>query len=215
MIEREITSVLLKLFQQYPFVTLTGPRQSGKTTLCRAAFPQLKNAWSSHPSSISTTWGWQADRAGIEIKDLIGIEHAAQLSTHPLRGPLFENAVVVEALKHRFNRGLRSNLSFFRSTQGLECDLLVETGNGIGAIEIKAGATIGSDYFHALNRVAELIPQISTRAVVYGGTDRQSRSDGEAIPLADLGELLDRLENGGSTPDGFHGLTPPQRRRGK
>ena len=125
---------------------------------------------------------------------LIGIEHAAQLSTHPLRGLLFENAVVVEALKHRFNRGLRSNLSFFCSTQGLECDLLVETGTGIGAIEIKAGATIGSDYFHALNRVAELIPQISTRAVVYGGTDRQSRSDGEAVPLADLGELLDRLE---------------------
>ena len=29
------------LFQQYPFVTVTGPRQSGKTTLCRAAFPDL------------------------------------------------------------------------------------------------------------------------------------------------------------------------------
>lgn len=127
---------------------------------------------------------------------LIGIEHADQLSTHPLRGPLFENAVVVEALKHRFNRGLRSNLSFFRSTQGMECDLLVETGNGLGAIEIKAGATIASDAFHSLNRVAELVPGITARAVVYGGTDRQSRSSGEAVPLADLGELLDHLEPG-------------------
>ena len=41
MIDREITPRLTALFQQYPFVTVTGPRQSGKTTLCRAAFPDL------------------------------------------------------------------------------------------------------------------------------------------------------------------------------
>ena len=38
MIEREITPQLVRLFGQYPFVTVTGPRQAGKTTLCRAAF---------------------------------------------------------------------------------------------------------------------------------------------------------------------------------
>ena len=35
MIEREITPRLTALFRQYPFVTVTGPRQSGKTTLCQ------------------------------------------------------------------------------------------------------------------------------------------------------------------------------------
>ena len=44
MIEREITGRLTSLFHQYPFVTITGPRQSGKTTLCRAAFPNLEYA---------------------------------------------------------------------------------------------------------------------------------------------------------------------------
>ena len=44
MIEREITHQLTTLFRQYPFVTVTGPRQSGKTTLCRAAFPNLEYA---------------------------------------------------------------------------------------------------------------------------------------------------------------------------
>ena len=42
MIEREIATCLLDLFERYPFVTVTGPRQSGKTTLCRAAFPDLE-----------------------------------------------------------------------------------------------------------------------------------------------------------------------------
>ena len=124
---------------------------------------------------------------------LLGIEHADQLATHPLRGALFENAVVAEALKHRFNRGQQPNLSFFRDARGLECDLFYQTGQGIGAIEIKSGSTIASDYFHALDRVAGLIPDISAKAVVYGGTARQSRSDCEVVPLEDLDELLGAL----------------------
>ncbi|MYD87913.1 MAG: ATP-binding protein [Acidobacteria bacterium] len=125
---------------------------------------------------------------------LVGIEHAGQLATHPLRGALFENMVVVEALKHRFNRGRTSNLFFFRDSRGLECDLLYRTGSGTAAIEIKSGATINADFFSALNRVAELLPDVSARVVVHGGRERQSRSAGEAIPLAGFPALLDRFE---------------------
>lgn len=125
---------------------------------------------------------------------LMGIEYADQISTHPLRGTLFENMVVMEALKYRFNRGKQSNLSFFRDSRGLECDLLYETGHGLGAIEAKSGSTVASDYFHSLNQVAELIPDITTKVVVYGGASRQSRSDAEAVPISDLSEVLDRFE---------------------
>ncbi len=128
---------------------------------------------------------------------LLGIEQARQLATHPLRGALFENMVVVEALKHRFNRGRRSNLSFFRDRRGLECDLLYTAGSGVAAIEIKSGATVNSDFFSALGRVAELVPDVSARAVVHGGLQRQSRSAGEALPLVDLPDFLERFEEEG------------------
>ncbi len=127
---------------------------------------------------------------------LLGIEHEGQVATHPLRGPLFENLVVIEALKHRFNRGRTANLSFFRDSRGLECDLLCRTGNRVAAIEIKSGATINPDFFSALGRVAELVPEVSTRAVVHGGTQRQSRSAGEAVPIGDLPAFLDQFEAG-------------------
>lgn len=39
MIERTLEAPLVALARRYPVVTLTGPRQSGKTTLCRGAFP--------------------------------------------------------------------------------------------------------------------------------------------------------------------------------
>lgn len=125
---------------------------------------------------------------------LIGIENAQQITTHPLRGPLFENAVVAEALKHRFNRGLRPNVSFYRDSRGLECDLFYETGHGIGAIEVKSGSTIASDYFRSLDRVAEIVPQVSAKAVIYGGSDTQSRSDCEVAPLSGVTGVLGRFE---------------------
>ena len=125
---------------------------------------------------------------------LIGIENARQVATHPLRGPLFENAVVTEALKHRFNRGRQPHLWFFRDSGGLECDLLCETGRGIAAIEIKSGSTVSSDYFASLQKVAGIVPDVVSRTVVYGGAERMQRSDAAAVPLTDLGGVLDRLD---------------------
>ena len=127
---------------------------------------------------------------------LLGIQSAEQVATHPLRGHLFENAVVVEAMKHRFNRGRRANLSFFRDSNNLECDLLYETGYGLGAIEIKSGETISSSYFSSLNRVADLIPEVNAKAVVYGGTERQSRTDAEVVPLSVLSDVLSEFDAG-------------------
>ena len=126
---------------------------------------------------------------------LIGIESAAQVATHPLRGPLFENLVVAEALKYRFNRGRDFNASFFRDSRGLECDLLYQAGLGINAIEIKSGATVASDYFYSLNKVADLIPAVSAKTVVYGGAESQSRTDCEVVPVSEFAGVLERFES--------------------
>lgn len=42
MIRREISSRILQYARRYPVVTMTGPRQSGKTTLCKALFPKKR-----------------------------------------------------------------------------------------------------------------------------------------------------------------------------
>ena len=46
---------------------------------------------------------------------------------------------------------------------------------------------------------AKLLPQISARVVVYGGANRQCRRDGAVVPLADLGEVLERFERRGGS----------------
>ena len=70
---------------------------------------------------------------------------------------------------------------------------LLERRRG-GAIEIKSGATIASDWFDVFPRFGKTLPRIVLGAVVYGGEERQSRRDGEAIPLSALGDLPERFD---------------------
>ena len=43
-VDRDIAPRLRAAARQFPAITLTGPRQSGKSTLCRALFPELPHA---------------------------------------------------------------------------------------------------------------------------------------------------------------------------
>ncbi|MBI4838660.1 MAG: ATP-binding protein, partial [Nitrospirae bacterium] len=60
---------------------------------------------------------------------LLNIQDAGHLSVHPARSSLFESLVVSELLKARFNRGLVSNLFFWRDNTGIEVDIVAEKGD--------------------------------------------------------------------------------------
>jgi len=114
---------------------------------------------------------------------LLGIESAEQLVLHPFRGSLFENLIIVELLKQRFNRGLKSNLSFWRDNVGHEIDLLMQNGVTLTPVEIKAGQTVTNDYFKGLEFWEKINPG-SNRFIVYAGSNKQKRSDGiEILPF--------------------------------
>lgn len=102
---------------------------------------------------------------------LLGIRQSEQLSLHPSRGALFENWVVTEFLKHRANQGQASDLHFWRDNNGLEADLLYETGAGkLQTVEIKSGQTPTGDYVRAGQRSASMAAaEACTPLLIYGG----------------------------------------------
>lgn len=120
---------------------------------------------------------------------LLGIETVDQLSTHPLRGELFETWVVSEHLKYRFNAGRASNLTFWRDRHGHEVDLLVEKGDRLQPIEIKAGATVHPDAFRGLLRWLELAGDRATAPeLIYAGDRRHQRHNIAVRPWRDVAE---------------------------
>lgn len=114
---------------------------------------------------------------------LLGIQHASQIEAHPLYGALFETWVVSELLKSRFNRGLRSNLYFWRDRSGHEIDVLVDRGLELQPVDIKAGRTVASDFLAGIDYWRALAGTAVVPAwLVYGGADRQQRRGVEVLP---------------------------------
>ena len=112
---------------------------------------------------------------------LLGIIHAKQLTTHSMRGYLFENMIVGELLKDRFNAGLTDNLYYWRDKTGNEVDVIMDDAGKLTAVELKAGETISSDFFKGLNYFSGLNKKPVQRLLVYGGEEEQKRSNGVVI----------------------------------
>ena len=100
---------------------------------------------------------------------LLQIELSHQIPRDPLMGSLFENMVVVEALKSRLNAGRMSNLYFYRDSRGREVDLIIRQRRKLRPIEIKAGMTYTSSMLKSLRQFNRLVPDALHGAVIYGG----------------------------------------------
>lgn len=117
---------------------------------------------------------------------LLGLEEADQVARDPLVGNLFENLVVLEALKARYNAARTPGLSFFRDARGNELDLLVEHGRELTGIEIKSAATFHTSFKKGLTWFDQNVTPLAKRAIVYNG-ERRSFSDGvEAMGAGDV-----------------------------
>jgi uncharacterized protein len=118
---------------------------------------------------------------------LSGIRTPAQVFRDPLFGSLFENMVIIEALKAAFNRGEHGDLYFYRDSTGNEVDLLIPAGRRVHAIEVKAGATVNPDYFRGLDAFTRAFPDhVEDGRVIYGGDAPQMRSKWSVSPWRSL-----------------------------
>jgi hypothetical protein len=125
---------------------------------------------------------------------LLGIREPAQMAFHAQRGALFENLVVAEFLKARLHQGLPPDLHFWRDSQGLEVDLLVEKGGTLHPVEVKSAQTIATDYFDTLAKWSALAGRTDAPAwLVYGGDTTLRHGPVEVVPWRGLAELEARI----------------------
>lgn len=108
---------------------------------------------------------------------LLGIRDPEHLSIHSTRGALFENFVISELMKHRYNQGLPSNLFFWRNNIGDEVDVVIEEGEKLMPIEIKSGQTFRPDMLAGIHKWIRYAGESSmTPHLVYGGEENMTRN---------------------------------------
>jgi predicted AAA+ superfamily ATPase len=109
---------------------------------------------------------------------LLHITDVNQLTVHPLFGHLVETWCVDEIIKARLNRGLTPAIWYWRSSDGIEVDVILELGTKLYPFEVKAAKTIQLGDRAAINRFREVAGtdatvEVQPAVVVYGGDEQR------------------------------------------
>ena len=122
---------------------------------------------------------------------LLDIETPQQLDRDKMRGAIFENMIVMEAIKHRYNMGLEDGVFFYRDSNQNEVDLLIKQEGELTAIEVKSSMTYSSSFEKTLTQIEGWIKTpISKKAIVYSGNFENTSGDINLINYRHISSIL-------------------------
>lgn len=102
---------------------------------------------------------------------LLDIDSPQTMNRDKMRGHLFENMIIMNFLKDRFNKGINGGLYFYRDSNGNEVDLLVKSGSQYHCYEIKSSSTFHPDFTKGLENFNKNYPElVKEKSVIYTGS---------------------------------------------
>jgi len=121
---------------------------------------------------------------------LLEIEKPAQLHTHFARGNIFENLVIVDLLKSRYNRGLTNNLYFWRDNHGKEVDCIIEKAGSLYPVEITSSQTKSVHFLDTVKYYTRLANGKAKKGyAVYSGKENLVLEGGHLLPWDKMNSL--------------------------
>ena len=109
---------------------------------------------------------------------LLDIDNPKQLAHDKMKGHLFENMIVSEAIKHQLNKGKSNNLFFYRDSNKNEVDLLLTNGGNFKALEIKSAQTFDRDFLKGLVAFEKVFGnRVLSKNIVYAGDFENNGAD--------------------------------------
>lgn len=123
------------------------------------------------------------------VCSLLGIRRMEQVTTHFMKGALFENLILNEFIKTTLHRGERTYPYFWQDSRGKEIDGLLTIGDGVIPVEIKAGEAMSGSYFNHLKQWQNLTGPPEKGYVVYGGDISLQTGDGFLVSWKQLEQI--------------------------
>jgi predicted AAA+ superfamily ATPase len=123
------------------------------------------------------------------LTNLLGLTSVEQIERDPLRGAIFENLIVSEALKTKLVGSNDPKLYFYRDSNNYEVDLIFPHGRDLQPIEIKSSKTIPqAEQTKGLRYFAKLAESRSQKALMVFGGDEEWESSGiRYVPWKSVG----------------------------
>jgi len=112
---------------------------------------------------------------------LLGIEEVSHITHHPLRGALFENMVVCEYMKYRFNKGMNSNVFYYRDNHQNEVDLVIKSGNNFTLAEIKSAQTYHTNFTKSIDKLEDQLGSVKIKKMVIYDGDKEWKNENNLI----------------------------------
>ncbi len=122
---------------------------------------------------------------------LLDIESPHQLERDKMRGPLFENLIVMEAIKTRLNAGKQPNVFFYRDSNQNEVDLILKQGSSLTGIEVKSSMTYHKEFERTVRNLEKYVKApISDRIVIYAGDMENTSGEVKLINYLNFNTIL-------------------------
>ena len=121
---------------------------------------------------------------------LLGIESPALATRDPLIGNLFENMVVIEALKARLNAGKEPELYFYRDNKGNEVDLLFRQNRQLIPIEIKSAMTFNPEFAKGIAQFQKIASSAQKGHIIYAGNLTPELSHASVLHFTDVDHIF-------------------------
>ena len=159
-IARHMENRILELSKSYSAILLTGPRQSGKTTMLRT----LSKVYFYDTGLVCYLTKWSSPEVA---------------ESGAMSGALLENFTVSEILKGYQNAGREPYLYFYRDRDAKEIDVIMEGDGKLCPLEIKKTATPDKRIIRTFGVIDKSPLQLGTGAVLcmaeqFGAFDRDN-----------------------------------------
>ena len=121
---------------------------------------------------------------------LLGIENYKQLENNMYRGNLFENFVILELIKYRYNNGLDKNTYFYRDSNSNEIDCVTDWAGKVVPFEIKVSKTFNNNFLKGLDYIKKFVQNIKKSFVIYTGNENFKIKDTDIINFKQIFEQI-------------------------
>ena len=108
---------------------------------------------------------------------LLAIRNVEELKLSHFYGALVENYIIIDLIKNNANDKKNQDFYYWRDSNGVEVDLILNEGNTFLPVEIKSAQTFSNDFSKNIKKIKSYSNNTKS-VIVYDGTMEFETTDG-------------------------------------